>query len=305
MSLTLRIDRETPLWIASRALLAQRGDDFRRRLAIVLQAYDPEAIHDLRVSSRRLREGLALFAPCYPAAPARRVDRRVRTVTRMLGEIRNRDEAALFFSGLRNKLDAACRSALESLTASLEQERGAELARLKEGLCRTAAADFHRQYRRLTDFPEIFPADGTAPDLFVPLEEFGRQALGARLAGLMQLVPAARVKGNAAERHQLRIAVKHFRYRLEILSHLFGERYDDGYAAVKSYQEVLGKLQDLDVFAGICRAACMNCQVEATILDAMVTRQNALFAKFTAMLERMPFEKIGSRLGLNIEPIGG
>src|SRR5512137_556288 len=87
----------TPLWVAARALLTLRGEDFRRRLADVRQTFDAEAIHDLRVSSRRLREGLVLFAPCYPAAGVARLVRRIKKVTRLLGDIRNRDEALLFF----------------------------------------------------------------------------------------------------------------------------------------------------------------------------------------------------------------
>ena len=63
----MQMEGTTPLWIAARVLLYERGEDFFRRRDKVLKTFDPGDIHDLRVASRRLREGLALFAPCYPA----------------------------------------------------------------------------------------------------------------------------------------------------------------------------------------------------------------------------------------------
>ena len=60
----MNVEGKTPLWLAARVLLHERGDDFFRRRDKVLKTFDPEEIHDLRVSSRRLREGLELFLPC-------------------------------------------------------------------------------------------------------------------------------------------------------------------------------------------------------------------------------------------------
>jgi CHAD domain-containing protein len=294
----MRIDRNTPLWIAARSLLTLRGEDFRRRLANVLQTFDPEAIHDLRVSSRRLREGLALFGPCYPSEGVARLDRRIRKVTRLLGDIRNRDEAVLFFAALREELDACCGSALDMLITAFEQERAAELKRLDRGLRTTAAAELNRQYRRLVDLPALFSASASGVDLFSPLEGFSRNALGSRLADVLQLVPAARQAGNVADQHQLRIAVKHFRYRLEILSFLFGENYADIHAAVKNYQELLGRMHDLDVFAAVSLDASLPLPAAAVIQEAIETKREKLFGKFSGMLARLPFEEIGSRLGI-------
>ena len=78
----------TPLWMAARSLLSERVDDFFRRRDKVLKTFDAEDIHDLRVSTRRLREGLALFAPCYPPVNIGRLVRKIRQVTRLLGDMR-------------------------------------------------------------------------------------------------------------------------------------------------------------------------------------------------------------------------
>lgn len=286
----------TPLWIAARVLLRERVDDFFRRLERVLETFDPDDIHDLRVASRRLREGLALFAPCYPPRNIGRVVQQVRRVTRLLGEIRNTDEALIFFAALADELDHACRGDLERLLDSFREMRKNELKRLKAGLRQAGSesrADFHRQ---VVNSPALFtpPADGTDP--FAPLTAFARGALDARLAAVLELVPEARQPGAIEAQHLLRIAVKHFRYRLEILSFLAGARYQELHGALKGYQELLGRMHDLDVFAGIVREAGFPPETEQPVLDAIAAKRERLFAEFSGMLEAAPFERIGAQV---------
>ena len=99
----------TPLWGAARVLLNGKVDDFFQLKEKVADTFDPEDIHDLRVASRRLREGLALFALCYPPEDIARLTKHVKRVTRYLGEMRNMDEAFLFFSTLVDELGNGCR----------------------------------------------------------------------------------------------------------------------------------------------------------------------------------------------------
>src|SRR5512136_446696 len=114
------IDGTTPLWMAARQLLAEREEEFFRRRDKALKTSDPEDIHDLRVASRRLREGAALFAPCYPAGEMARLLKGLKLVTRLLGDIRNTDEAILFFTALAEEVAADCRNDLERITLSFQ-----------------------------------------------------------------------------------------------------------------------------------------------------------------------------------------
>jgi CHAD domain-containing protein len=54
---------------------------------------DPEAVHDLRVSIRRLSQCLRVFQQFFPAGERRRVRRRLKKLMRAAGEVRNRDIA--------------------------------------------------------------------------------------------------------------------------------------------------------------------------------------------------------------------
>ncbi len=293
----MQVEGTTPLWIAARILLSERGEDFFDRRDKALKTFDPEDIHDLRVSSRRLREGLALFAPCYPAGNIARLVRQLKQVTRLMGEIRNADEAILFFTALAEELDADHRDDLERIAASFQKGRKKELKRLKTGLKETAAGAPCDLYRRVINSPALFHRQENDVDLFIPLSRFAGDALHARHAAVLRLLPEARQAGEIEAQHLLRIAVKHFRYRMEILSFLFGAHFEEIHGVLKAYQDLLGIMHDLDVFGGIVRRAGLTFLTQKPLLDAIAAKRGKLFADFSAMLETTPFEKIGERMG--------
>jgi CHAD domain-containing protein len=216
-------------------------------------------------------------------------------VTRLLGEIRNTDEALLFFTALAEELDDAGRADLERLQHSFRKMRQNELDRLQAGLRQAGSERFFDFCRQVVAAPVLFTLAAGA-DPFVPLADFARKALDARLAAVLELVPAARPAGAVEAQHRLRITVKHFRYRLEILSFLVGTPFQEAHEELKGYQELLGKMHDLDVFAGIVRGADFSSEAEKSVLDAMASRRERLFAGFSRMLETAPFEKIGAQV---------
>lgn len=60
---------------------------------------DAEAVHDLRVASRRAREAVALFRKWAPKRTARRALDAAREVTRAFGATRNADVGAVLLRG--------------------------------------------------------------------------------------------------------------------------------------------------------------------------------------------------------------
>ena len=292
----MRLDGTTPLWIAARVLLYERGEELFRRRDKVIKTLDPEDIHDLRVASRRMREGLALFAPCYPPENINRVDKKVKKVIRFLGDIRNTDEAILFFTALADELDDTCRRDMEPFLASYRNERKREVHRLKNGLKKLAAEGLRDLYLRTINALSLFTSPENGIDLFSPLSGFAKDSLDSRFSIIQELLPKARAIGAIEAQHRLRIAVKHFRYRMELLSFLLGVDFPQLYAAVKDYQDVLGTMHDLDVFSGIIREADFSSETEKLVLDAIHAKREEFFRNFSGMLETIPLEKIGERV---------
>lgn len=291
----MTISGQTPLWAAARTLLAFRTDDFFDRWRKVRKTFGLQDIHDLRVSSRRLREGLDLFSPVYPPALSRR-SRTVRKVTRLLGAMRNADEAILFFRDMAAGLPPRSKGELEGFTVRLEAVRRHELRLLEKRLEKFDVATIRSGFANIVAAPFVFIRNSSGIDPFTPIAHFAATSLEARLADILPLTPAACREEAAEAQHVLRIAVKRYRYCLEIFSDLVTGGYEEILAACKAWQEWLGTMHDLDVFSGMVRDGGLPSEVECVILNAVAERRKTAHAGFLELRGRHPFEQIGSRV---------
>ena len=57
----------------------------------VLKHFDVEAVHDMRVSSRRLRTAMQTFRPCFARKTFKPHAERIKALADLLGEVRDRD----------------------------------------------------------------------------------------------------------------------------------------------------------------------------------------------------------------------
>jgi exopolyphosphatase/guanosine-5'-triphosphate,3'-diphosphate pyrophosphatase len=71
--------------------LRQRFEQMITFRAAVLADEDPEALHDMRVTARRLRTALDTFAACYPHAPFQAFNKQIKGLLRALGQVRDTD----------------------------------------------------------------------------------------------------------------------------------------------------------------------------------------------------------------------
>jgi CHAD domain-containing protein len=287
------VSRTTPLWIAARQLLEAQGAEFFKCWAKVAKKLEVEEIHDLRVASRRLREALALFEPCFRAKRLTRIGKQVKRVTTTLGNLRNTDESILFFSHLepeeRQQSNPEVRELLDQLALeglAARRELADELDDLKPGPLKS-------QLSAELAAPQLFPNNRSDP--FQEVCRFAHGALAARALPLVELLPRALEEANAGGQHQLRIAVKKLRYRLEILQPLFTSGFLELHRSLKGYQEVLGKLHDLDVFAALVLERVPQGAGQQNLLRNITARRSRLFADFLKMQDSTPVDAIGAQ----------
>lgn len=292
----MRISGHTPLWIAARALLAGRVDDFFDRWRRAAETFDPEDIHDLRVSSRRLREGFLLFAAAYRPESVRRAARGVRSVTRLLGALRNTDEALVFFRHMAETAEGGAGRHLARIIARYEDLRREQRRQLRRGLGDLDPRRTREALARIVACPTLFSPPPSGIDPFTTIAVFAAERLRERLDDVLALVPDACREADVEAQHRLRIAVKHYRYRLEILSFLLGDCSGPLHAAIKAYQDVLGTMHDLDVFAGIVRHEGLPSADECVILNHITGERRRRFALFAGLLAETPFEAIGEQV---------
>lgn len=278
------------LWFASLTLLAKAEKLFFTNWNKACRTLEEESIHDLRVASRRLREALRFFSPCLPSKRVSRLSKKVKDVTQMLGELRNADEAYLFFSALGAGEGAPCRPELDQLLEKLGHER--EQAR--EGLGkRFRDADIlqlRKQLRALRKNSNLFIHRKTDP--FQEFSLFAGEALMKRAEHVAALLPKAALEADATAQHALRIAVKKMRYRLETMEPFLSVECMELREALKSYQDVLGKLHDVDVFAEMVVERVPDGPGREELLRLLALRRGELFAGLTQLLRRLPLVRL-------------
>jgi len=280
----MRIEPTAPLWVAARALIAERKCDLEQRWNRAERTFDAEDIHDLRVSSRRLREALTFFSPCFPAKSLARTFSRTKRLTRMLGTMRNTDEALIFFRSCAASGRTA--SELDGLLSQLEQERKQELKLLKAGLQSHPLAPLREQLDALLLEPDLFANDRVDP--FTQIVGFAREMIVERIRAVAELLPLAAEEKQVDAQHRLRIAIKRLRYRYELLAPLVGSGHAELLAIVKAYQDLLGTMHDLDLFAGMVVKQLPETSGRTRLLAEIAGQRHDLFADFSAMLHRSP-----------------
>jgi CHAD domain-containing protein len=211
-----------------------------------------EALHRTRVASRRLREVL----PLVKLGPgiSRKLDRRLRKVTKQLGNVRELD-VLLRLIGELPRSPRYSQAAMKEISIAVGHARDAARGRL---ISRLPTAKLERLAKGLERAVE--PFDSYAAAVRVPGANGKARAwlwaLDARLARRAASVRSAiEVAGSlyvSGRLHDVRVALKKLRYAAE-LSLEVGRRVAADLAALKRAQGVLGRLHDLEVLLAWAR----------------------------------------------------
>jgi CHAD domain-containing protein len=212
-----------------------------------LERGDVTALHRVRVASRRMRELIPVLQ--LPGNAGRKLNRRLRKVTRRLGTVRELDVLLLLIDELHVSRPVH-QAALRLIRAEVAVARDAARKRLRSHLpidtLRRLAKKLRRMVERLTDAQHGVPrkrGDRSGRDL--------RWAIDARVAQRSARLNEAMIAAGAVylpERlHDVRIASKKLRYALELWERLRGERNTPPVRALKRVQALLGRMHDLQV----------------------------------------------------------
>jgi len=198
---------------------------------------DPEELHQLRVTARRIDAVLGLFKRQLPA-PLVRARKPTKAVLRSLGAARDVDVQLGELAEYCAHLPHEERAAAEPLRALLESERTRARARMVRGLDSEAT---RRWLETLTHATSADPggANGADPALIVMPERVRR-----RFRKLRRSVRRLRPKSSMEEYHQVRRRAKQLRYATECGAMAFGKPADELLKALRRLQDRLGEHQD-------------------------------------------------------------
>lgn len=207
---------------------------------------DVEAVHDMRVASRRLRAALALFEPCLPSQ-ARACRKKVGSLTGALGRARDLDVQIATVEALRRKpARPSWKVGLEYLLDGLRRDRRAAQGEVVRALARMERSGTLRKVERLLKGSHArLPDDADFTE--------ARRLAGTTILGLLKKLKSyefdlARPKA-IARHHAMRIAAKRLRYSLEVFEPMYGPSLTPVLRCAKALQTLLGDLHDCDVWA--------------------------------------------------------
>jgi CHAD domain-containing protein len=288
------VDAATPLREAAPALLLAKAGPLFALEEAARGGADADAVHDMRVASRRLREALRLLEPLLPRKEFRRWYRRVRDVTRALGPVRDSDVFIEDFSRLAGRVGDEGRRAVTFFVGYRMGQREQELVALDGALSRLDLAESRASLERLGR--SLGGADAVRP-----YADFAHAAVAERAAVVFGAQPVALDEANVPEQHALRIDYKRLRYAVEAFAPCYGDAFDILHATLTAFQDTLGELHDVHVFAEMVRdparaEAARTAGVTDAGLDEVVTvldgRARERFAAFAALAEAHPADKL-------------
>ena len=210
--------------------IAQRLKKLQAALGEACKHTHADAIHDLRVSIRRLSRALRVFRTRFDAGRVKRIRRRLRNLMERCAAVRNCDIAleVLQAAGcgspdLAAGLDLERRHMRQNLDRKLETWRRRDRVRRWRGQLRIGASAQERE----------------SPD------EYARRLLPALVEELFRAGrEAARPESSHQRMHQFRLKTKRVRYTLELFESVYGGTTTQIMESLKGLQEKLGAIND-------------------------------------------------------------
>ena len=208
---------------------------------------DIEYIHQMRVASRRLRNGLDLFRECLPGKKSRVWLDNVRSITHALGNARDMDIQIAELSQLYDDdLDEKYKPGYSRLLLRLKQKRTKAQKKINKTIFKLKEDDtlsiLAAHLSKLADKSDIV-------DLFTPsLYQKAFDAIHADLTEFLSYRSFIREQDNIDKLHAMRIAGKHLRYTMEVFAPLYEGALDPFIILMKNIQNLLGEIHDNDVW---------------------------------------------------------
>ena len=238
---------------------------------------DPEAVHQARVATRRLRSDLGTLHDFVDETWAKPLRAELRWFGAELGQVRDvevlHERLALHAALLPDTEADAARSAIRRLDADHLRARTELLRTLRE----PRYAQLHRALHDAVRDPKLAPAASlratdALPGAVRPIWRKLRRAVDA-------LGPAP----SDAALHQVRIRAKRCRYAAEVAAPVVGRPARDFATALTHVQDVLGEHQDGTVADGwLAKAAPESSPAEAYALGMLAEIERGLSVRARA-----------------------
>ncbi len=238
---------EDPMSEAGRKILRYHFAHMLQNEAGTRLGEDIEALHDMRVATRRMRAAFEIFAHYYRPKAMHPFVRGLRATGKALGRVRDLD---VFMAKARKYLKTLPkeeRGGLSPLLDAWQAGREAARQRMLDYLDGDKYSRFVESFARFLETPGAGarPRGGEIPRPSRVCEA-APVLIYERMAHVRAYEPMLE-QADIAQLHALRIAFKRLRYTVEFFREVLGAEAAEVIAALKAMQDHLGDLNDADV----------------------------------------------------------
>ena len=213
--------------------------------AAALNSEDIEAVHDMRVATRRLRSAIRDFAPQMGKNSFRQLQKDLKDFADALGTARDQDVAIAALEKLQTK---AADESVKKGIGELIKERCALREQAQTVLTQTLTdANLSKLETRFTAAIDKTLEKKAAAET-MPVSATGRAVILARLDEFCDLSAALYAPFRIRELHRLRISAKRLRYAIELFVVCWEEQIAPFAREIAEMQTFLGELHDADAW---------------------------------------------------------
>ncbi len=236
-----------------------------------------DAIHDMRVATRRMRSAIKLFHPYYKkSSPVRIFERSLKTIANALGAVRDMD---VFQDKIRKYAEGLQEAERDSLN-ELSKEFNVNTDNARQKLIEFLDSSRYRGF--VATFHEFLTTPGAGSQTRFALGEahIVRHVVPPLLYTqytTMRTYETVFAVTNLDTFHELRIEGKRFRYTLEFFAEVLGAESKTVINAVKTLQDHLGDLQDARVAVDLLQSHLQKAGERddlRPLLNYLTTREN-------------------------------
>ncbi len=229
--------------------LLVRLDALEKEIPGVIKAEDIECVHRMRVASRRLRSALSLFESCFLEDNIKRWKKRIRRVTRTLGNARDLDVQIEFIKDfLANITESRYVPGLKRIILRLQQKRQKMqiniISMLEKLQSDRIIEEIRYALKAILNINLIHKGDKYTYQVY----NMAYREISLRIDELLFYERYIEDLNRIAELHLMRICAKRLRYTMEIFSSLYDNKLEEPIKTTRKIQDLLGEIHDCFVW---------------------------------------------------------
>jgi CHAD domain-containing protein len=248
------IDCDGAAAAAIRLVLITRFEEVCALREQALKWSDPEGVHDMRVSSRRLRGALRDFMPYLRKRKLSPVLEQLKNLADALGAVRDQDVAIIGLQKLETGAPPEAAAMVDKLVKSKKAIRTEARRELRLALHKTRLKQLQQDVETAIDSATSNPkhakrrSKNAKPETEITYREVARRVITERLKEVEKLSAGMYRPLKIKPLHRMRIAAKRLRYALELFEPCWGPEVSSCAKKIAALQSSLGELHDADIW---------------------------------------------------------